>query len=277
MDNQGEIYSTCRHSRGIPPYGASPTILFTDSSGSEIGYQDLVADSYRASATTINWFQDSTIAIGGGWTMPDSAMNEAVFRTDKAGNIIKVQILFENENSFSDATATFDNKLVLVAGIANNTRWNTVMYKVNDNLDLENNNTSLVLYDTACAASIVNDTIFLDCDNIVHIDKPFQQFEKSRLKISPNPATNYINIELPVFISFNDYDLNSGTFYHKWFGAEIVIYNDKGQVVFRKMVDCETVEQIVDVGKWVPGMYLVNMIYKHKIVANSKLILLGGN
>lgn len=279
VDNHGKIYSTCRHSRQFPPYGASPTLIFTDSCGTEVGYQDLITDSYLAAATTINWFQDSTIAFAGGWTMQGGPMNEGVFRTDQLGNIIKSRILFESESSFNDAINTYDNKIVLIAGIPENSKWNTTIFKINDNLDLEGTNTTQSFYDSLCPTSITNNTIFLDCDNIVEISEPLIQNDKSELKILPNPATNYFVIELPKSLSLNENisGLRTGTYYYKWYGAEIVIYNFKGEVNYSKLVDSETIQQMIDVSNWTPGMYLIHLKYKNKVVSKSKVIILSGN
>jgi hypothetical protein len=82
LDNQQNIYSCGRHieSSAIPP-GDRPTMLKTDSRGNELSYHDLVPNSWQAVFFNINWFQDSTIAIDGGWAViPSQAGQVGVFR-----------------------------------------------------------------------------------------------------------------------------------------------------------------------------------------------------
>jgi len=89
VDNQQNIYSCGRHiEEGATPPGDRPTMLITDTNGNELSYHDMVPDSWQANLFTINWFSDSTIAIGGGWTVSGNDKHEAVFKVNRQGSIL---------------------------------------------------------------------------------------------------------------------------------------------------------------------------------------------
>jgi hypothetical protein len=90
LDNQNIIYSCGRHieDEATPP-GDRPTMLKTDPDGNELSYYDIVPDSWQAYFFNINWFQDSTIALDGGYILnPGDNGQIGVFKVDKNGNIL---------------------------------------------------------------------------------------------------------------------------------------------------------------------------------------------
>jgi hypothetical protein len=88
----GNIFTVGRHLRTSPDFGYSATLLKTNKSGEEIAYQDLKDNTQFGFATTINWFEDSTLAIGVYWDSID-VNNLGVIKVDILGNIIKTKVL----------------------------------------------------------------------------------------------------------------------------------------------------------------------------------------
>ena len=66
-------------------------------------------------ATTINWFQDSTLVQCAGWVSQSGSDTTALIKTDSLGNFIKEKPLLINygSGSFWGSDITFNNKLIL--------------------------------------------------------------------------------------------------------------------------------------------------------------------
>ena len=132
-DNQHTLYSCGRHieDEATPP-GDRPTMLKTDASGNEISFHDLISNTWQANLTNINWLQDSTIEIDGGWSMTPSLDGPiAVFRIDRNGNILDSATIVHSIYGFSDAIVDHDNKVFLVKGEYIGNQFRTYAWKLN--------------------------------------------------------------------------------------------------------------------------------------------------
>jgi hypothetical protein len=228
LDNQQNIYSCGRHieDEATPP-GDRPTMLKTDSSGNEISYHDLVPNSWQAVFFNINWFQDSTIAVDGGWILnPGGEGQIGVFKVDKDGNILDSANIMRTVYCFSDAIVDHDNKLFLVQGQYIGNQWQSFAWKLNSALEYDTLYTHPYVYDSLCPHPIVSDTIPLDCI-IVGIDEPFKNPETGRLKVFPNPARDILHIVIPEQIKSENQNpvFNFTTVYHQWHSAILEIYD----------------------------------------------------
>jgi hypothetical protein len=67
-------------------------------------------------------------------------------------------------------------------------------------------------------------------------------YANKKIKVFPNPSTNFIFIDLPVSTNF----------------YEVVIFNDKGAEVYHKEVNLN--QNIVDVTEFTPGLYVIQII-----------------
>jgi len=276
IDNQNIIYASGRHIISSDTLtGDMPTIMKTDSIGNEILYNDLVPDSWQAVFFNINWFQDSTIELDGGWIMtPGGEGQIGVFKVDKAGNFIDYVNIQETVYCFADAIVDQDNKLFLVQPKHEGSIWRTYAWKLNSNLEFDTLYTQPLVYDSLCPHAIASDTIPLDCV-IVGLDEPFTNPETGRLKVHPNPAQDILHIVIPDKLKRQDNNpvFNLTTVYHQWGSAVIEIYDLFGRKMFSKKVLQADKELEIDVSAWPPGMYVVRLVYNNQTVGSEKVII----
>jgi hypothetical protein len=275
IDNQKIIYTSGRHIIATDTLtGDMPTIMKTDSSGNEILYNDLVPDSWQAVFFNINWFQDSTIALDGGWIMtPGGEGQIGVFKVDQNGTFIDSVNLQKTVYCFSDAIVDKDNKLFLVQPKYEGGHWRTYAWKLNSDLEFDTLYSQPLVYDSLCPHPIASDTIPLDCV-IVGLDEPLQNTETGKLKVYPNPAQDELHIVVPDKLKRQDNTLvfNLTTVYHQWRSATIEIYDLFGHRMLSRDVRQGEEEFETDVSSWQPGMYVVRLVYNGQTVASEKVV-----
>jgi len=275
VDNQDIIYSCGRHIETTgPQQGDKPTMIKTDKFGNEIGYTDLKENAVVGIASTIDWFMDSTIAIGGGWKIQGGIDTQGVFKITKNGNILKTKELFESMWSFQDATVTIDNKLLLVAGLHDD-MWNSYAWKLTSDLEYDTIYTQPFTYDSLCPHPIASDTIPLDCV-IVGLDEPFQSPEISKLLIYPNPASDKVHIIIPekLRIESSNPAFTINTVYYQWNSALLEIYNLFGRRIYSKEIPKADKEVELDVSGWAGGNYILRLIYNNQTVCKEQLMVI---
>jgi len=276
LDNKGTIYSCGRHyaTAALPPYGDRPVLLKTDSAGNELAYKDLKDSTTLGLATTIDWFADSTIAVGAGWVTLGGMSTNAVVKIDWNGNVLNTKDIFDNDYTFQDAVVTADNKLILVAGPYINNMYNTYAWKLNSNLEYDSIYTQPLVYDSLCPYPITSDTIPLDCE-IVGLDEPLQNPETGRLKVFPNPAFNQLHIEIPDKLKSGKQSpmFTITTIYHQWRSASLEIYNLFGERLYSGPIRQDDRTLDLDVSSWPRGMYVVRLVYNKNTVASEKVVL----
>jgi len=275
VDNQGKIYTCGRHIIATDTLtGDMPTIMKTDSGGSEILYNDLVPDSWQAVFFNINWFQDSTIELDGGWIInPGGEGQTGVFKVDRNGNFLDSVNIQQTVYCFSDAIVDKDNKLVLVQPKSSGGFWRTYFWKLNSDLEFDTLYTQPLVYDSLCPHPIASDTIPLDCV-IVGLDEPYQNPETGRLRVYPNPAREKLHIVIPEKLKRQDSNtvFNLTTVYHQWRSATIEIYDLFGRRIFSTEVRQGDPQFETDVSSWQPGMYVVRLVYNGQTVGSEKVI-----
>jgi len=274
-DNQHTLYSCGRHIEDeTTPPGDRPTMLKTDASGNEISYHDLVPDSRGGNFFNINWFQDSTIEIDGGWSMTPSLDGPvAVFRIDRNGNILDSATIVNSIYGFSDAIVDQDNKVFLVKGEYIGNQFRTYAWKLNSDLEYDTLYTQPYVYDSLCPHPIASDTIPLDCV-IVGLNEPFENPETGRLKVYPNPASDVLHMEIPDKLKSETHSpvFNLTTVYHQWKSATLEVYDLFGKQVFSKEINHGEKLLDLDVSAWPRGMYVVRLVYNGKTVSTAKVM-----
>jgi len=277
--NHSSIYTVCQHSRDTSPYGTSPTLIKTNTDGNQLGYINILDSTNNTSATTIDWFQDSCLAIGAGWQMLGTSQPKiGVFKVDTAGNLLQEKVLL---TSFAlvpnDACVTQDNKLFLIASIfeVEEWKWKVYAFKLNSDLEYDSIYTQPFVYDSICPYPISSDTILLDdCEVITSIKKPEEYEEESYLKVYPNPAEDQITIEMPdyLFRRSSGQGITATTIYHQWKDVRLEVFD-----LFGKLMHCETVPQqrtsiTLDIASWPPGMYVARLVFMNEVVAREKFV-----
>ena len=276
VDNNHTIYSCGRHieiEEGKTPPGDRPTMMKTSSGGNEISYHDLVPDSWQAVFFNLNWFQDSTIEIDGGWVTPQNEKQIAVFKVDRNGNILDSANVMKTDYCFSDAIVDHDNKVFLVQGLFSYNQWRSYSWKLNSDLELDSLYTRPMVYDSLCPHPIVSDTIPLDCE-VVGLDEPLKNPETGQLKVYPNPVGDILHIEIPPMIKtvtpIPSYDVT--TVYHRWDKATLEIYDLFGKKLYSSTVRQNQPPIWLDVSAWNTGMYLVRLVYNGQTADSKKVV-----
>jgi len=275
LDNHQNIYTCGRHidySTSTP--GDRPTMIKTDANGNELAYYDLVNDSWQAVIFTINWFADSTIALGGGWSYSTTDHHQAVFKVDRDGTLIDSVELLQSVYSFSDAVTDMDNKLFLVSGQPTGNQVYTCAWKLNSDLEYDTLYTHPFVYDSLCPHPIASDTILLDCV-LVGLNEPFENPATGRLKVWPNPASDMLHVGIPEKLKSETRSpvFNLTTVYHQWKLAELEVYDLFGKRVFSREIKQGEKLSDLDVATWPRGMYVVRLVYNGKTVASEKVVI----
>jgi len=276
LDNKMNIYSCGRHIEStVDPPGDRPTMIKTDSTGNELSYHDMVPDSWQAVFFNLNWFQDSTIALDGGWLINYGGEGQiGVFKVDRNGNFLDSVNIQKTIYCFADAVIDKDDKLVLLHGIPSGPTWHIYVWKLNSDLEFDTLYTQPLVYDSLCPHAIASDTIPLDCV-IVGLDEPFTNPETGRLKVHPNPAQDILHIVIPDKLKRLDNNpvFNLTTVYHQWHSATVEIYDLFGRKMFSKKVLQADKELEIDVSAWPRGMFVVRLVYNNQTVGSEKVII----
>jgi len=277
-DNQ-EIYTVVQHSRSSYPFGTSPTLIKTNNDGVPIGFHNIIDLTNNANATTINWFQDSSLAIGAGWQLIGASEPDiGVFKVDTSGTLLQEKVLLtSHEQVPNDAYVTQDNKLFLITSVfvVEDWKWKVYAFKLNADLEYDSIYTAPFNYDSLCPYPIVSDTIPLDdCEVIVDIDDPIEHPEKSRLKVYPNPAQEKIAVEMPEYLvrkSEGD-RISTTTYYHQWSRVQLEVFDLFGRLMFVKEIPQQENRVEIDVSSWPAGMYVARIVFMNEVVGSVKFV-----
>jgi hypothetical protein len=275
VDNSGNIYSSGRHIvLNGPNTGDKPSLIRTDADGNEILYSNLIPFTELGLTHTINWFADSTIALGAAWVYLSGGDSVGVIKTDRQGNVLKIRWIFNSDNTFRDGETTFDNKLLLVGGFWQNIARSHA-FKLNSDLEYDSVYTQPLTYDSLCPYPIPSDTIYPDCV-IVGMDEPEEEIEQTKMKVYPNPASSVIHIELPAHLTVSGKTnyFNVTTTYYQWDNATLEVYDFSGKSVCREKVGQDLKQIDLDVSGWKDGMYVVRLVFRKQVVGNVKVLII---
>jgi len=178
---------------------------------------------------------------------------------------------------FVNSLVTVDGKY-LQLGITGNYPGHPEMatlYKFNSNLEYDSIYTQPRTYDSLCLHAIKSDTIPMPGMCItVNLPEAPKLGELLKLKVSPNPAREYVTVEIPEF---------SATSQRTGFGTQqqfrplngevqldFVALN--GQTVLSERFDATERNHLVHLDGFVAGMYLIRLSQKGKMVADGKVM-----
>jgi hypothetical protein len=208
--DSGIFYST---SWGIGANGIqSPILLKFDSSGNRIEEHNLMGDTIvQGSAVPINSLNDSTLLIGLAWKKVPFPVDQGfseIYMTDTLGGLIKRRVLY-NEYATPRYIVVDSEDKILVSGYYDiNGFWGIYLWKMNADLEDDTLYTQPITYDSLCPYQITSDTVDMDCELFVDIeDIPTKKAYESTVKISPNPATDWILLTFPDNIHDGKIDL----------------------------------------------------------------------
>ncbi len=170
VDTKNNIYTSGRRARTTAPGGDSPCVFKTSKNGAPVLYKDLKTTSSLGEATTINWFQDSTMVLCAGW-LGAGTDTTAVIKTDSNGNFINQKTLLLNKDDIIRASdITYNNRIIVGGPVFNDTtlNWETYAFKLTSDLEYDSVYTRPFTYDSLCPHPIVSDTVPLDdCEVVI--------------------------------------------------------------------------------------------------------------
>jgi hypothetical protein len=179
----------------------SPVLMKFDTNGNPIYMQFLMGDTISGgSASGIDYLNDTNLIIGIAWKNASSPVQNfsEVFLTDTLGNILIRRFLLNEYNVPNIIMKTSDGKIIVSGNYVTDGNWDIYLWKMNANLEDDSLYTQPLTYDSLCPYEIQSDTVDLDCGVFVKIDElPTKEYYESTIKISPNPARDWVALTLP--------------------------------------------------------------------------------
>jgi len=274
-DKNGSFYSG-----GDYGYGLGLSYLF------KLGSKGDTLASYRiienqgalgGNVKTINFMDDTTLVVGTQYGFNTTDNWWSLNKTDTLGTILNQR----NEEElfiFTKGIITFDGKIVILGLECSSGPWppNWVgLYKFNKNLEYDSIYTVPRTYDSLCPHPIVSDTIAMP-DNCITVSLPELPVLTSvtALKVFPNPASNYVTIEVPEFIvTANDYGHLKEQQFRPLSGKVLLnVYNLEGRLIKSEEFSGDSRNYCLDISNWSTGMYSIQLSQKGKRFANGKFI-----
>jgi hypothetical protein len=269
----GTCFQSIEHHDGIfysmgysvPPGNTNyPTIYKYDASGYEISKTllmggDTISSSGGNSILKIN---DTSLLVGVVWLdygFPNEIGHSEVFKIDTLGNLINRRLLLYEDTSPSILTLTADNKILVSGDYVVDNNWDIYLWKMNSDLEDDTLYTQPLTYDSLCPYEILSDTVDLDCSLFVNIDDiPTKELYESTIKISPNPAKDWITLTLPDNVS-------QGI-------MELAIYNIFGQEVMKTRAFIQNKTVSLNVSCLPSGIYLATCKDSKQRALNGKFL-----
>ena len=258
----GIFYST---SYGFGTNGIqSPVLLKFDNSGNPLDSYYLLGDTIvRGSAMAINSYNSANLLIGLTWSniiFPVDYGFSEIFFTDTLGNLIKRRLLLNDDFASPNRIIVDSDQKILVTGnyFVDGNR-DIYLWKMNSELEDDTLYTQPMTYDSLCPYQITSDTVDLDCELFVRIeDIPTKEQYESTIKISPNPARDWIMLTFPD-------NTRDGK-------MDIAIYNLFGQEVLRKETTSASGMVTLNVSGLSSGLYVVVGIDQRQRILKGKFV-----
>jgi len=239
-----------------------PYLLKFDGNGEVIDQYPLMGDTIvRGGAESLLLVADTTLFVGLTWT-DDPTYNDAytdLMKTDTLGNLITQRHLVNDYFPPTRIIESFDGKILAVGTNFIDGNFDILLWKMNSNLADDTLYTQPFTYDSLCPYQITSDTVDLDCGLFVNIDEiPTKEEYESTIKISPNPAREWIALTFPDIIAPGE--------------VELVVYNVFGQEVIKATVIPFNRISSLNISSLSPGIYFVrsqdnrNRIFTGKFV-----------
>ena len=178
-----------------------PYLLKFSNSGEVIDQYPLMGDTiYNGGAVSLLLYNDNTLFTGTTWIKYPSSFDGFcdIIKTDTMGNHYLQRRMIDDAHAPTNIIKTYDGKIVAIGYFYVDTDWDIYMWKMNENLEDDTLYTQPLVYDSLCPHEIQSDTVLLDCGLFVDIDEiPTQEQYESSIKISPNPASEWVVLTLP--------------------------------------------------------------------------------
>jgi hypothetical protein len=251
----GLVFQTIEHQAGIfysigfkipPGFNNLPSVYKFDESGNQIDEFFILGDTiYAGGGGAILKINDTTILTGIVWGSNDrrETIHSEILKIDTLGNLLDRRILLLEDRSPTSMVLTQDHNILVAGNYVVDGDWDIYLWKINANLEDDTLYTQPLTYDSLCPYQIQSDTVDLDCSLFVNIDEiPTKEEYESTIKISPNPARDWIALTLPdnVFTG----------------AVELVVYNNFGQEVMKTRVVPQNRAVTLNISSLSSGLYL---------------------
>jgi hypothetical protein len=223
-----------------------PTLFKFDNDGNRIYRQYLLGDTIMGGgAECIAFLNDSVLLTGINWgnnpINVDDGYSE-ILKIDTLGNTLNRRMLLHENRCPSQIIRTHDNKILVAGFYVVNYFFDIYLWKMNAGLEDDSIFTQPITYDSLCPYQIQSDTLDLDCSLFVNINEiPTKEEYESTIKISPNPAGDWIMLTLPDVVSPG--------------GLNLEIYNIFGQEVMKKRISLQNRSVSINISDLSPGFY----------------------
>jgi hypothetical protein len=239
-----------------------PYLLKFNESGNIIDQYPMMGDTIvNGGASSLLMFDDSTLYSGTTWTNDPmyEDFNCDILKTDTLGSLIIQRHLINDENPPTDIIKSFDSKILAISTNAVDNNWDIYMWKMNGDLEDDSLYTQPMTYDSLCPYKIISDTVDLNCGLFVNIDEiPTKEEYEATIKISPNPARDWIVLTFPDVISQGE--------------VELVVYNVFGQEVLNMVAIPNNRMASLNISSLSPGMYVIVSTIRRDNILTGKFI-----
>ncbi len=272
----GHAFQTIEHQPGIfystgfklpPGYNNMPAIFKFDEDGNQLDDFLILEDTvYQGGGGSILTINDSTLLSGIVWSSLNNyqLIKSEVVKMDTLGNLINRRLLLLEDRAPTSLWLTSDNKLLAAGSYVTDSNWDIYLWKMNTDLEDDTLYTQPLTYDSLCPFEIQSDTVDFDCGVFVNIDElPTKEEYESTIKISPNPARDWVVLTLPDVLAEGEVE----SVVYDIFGREAGKQGSAGVLPVNRMIS-------LDVSSFSPGMYVAVVIdmkgrrYTGKIVVH---------
>ncbi len=283
-DNTGNLYSAgFTITTQTYPYNYNKkTLRKQKADGTNLEYfvlNDTISDN-----GFLAWMADSTIVISGyteGYDNNWWQYRADVMIIDTIGNVLHRRRFLDNYTGrIYSVNATRDNK-ILATGSAEENPYGpmlqTYLFKLTSTLEDDVYDPTPRVYDYACPGGVApHDTIGMEqCDIVVSAAHLSSLPDIAVMEVYPNPVNDVFQVRLPEFIAIrnNNKGLNTALYQSNYQQqSTLQVFDLSGRFISeQKLTQGQMVVQF-DAERWVPGMYLLRLVYKDKTVGSAKVV-----
>ena len=241
-------------------------------------------DGDEGNANCLAWMQDSTIVISETdiyYPPPTYDWQVNVKIIDTLGNILFSRALFESLIGPGYYVSTTHDNKILATGSAEENPYGpmlqTYLFKLTSTLEDDVYDPTPRVYDYACPGGVApHDTIGMEqCDIVVSAAHLASLPDIGVMEVYPNPVNDVFQVRLPEFIAIrnNNKGLNTALYQSNYQQqSTLQVFNLSGRFISeQKLTQGQLVAQF-DASRWVPGMYLLRLVYKDKTVGSAKVV-----
>lgn len=282
-DNRGNLYSAgfTYTTRTYPYEYQKKTLRKQKVNGAELEYF-ILNDSISENGF-LDWMVDSTIVISGyteGYNYW-AQYSADVLIIDTVGNVLHRRRLLDNHTGPDySVNTTHDNKILATGSAVENPYGpilQTYLFKLTSTLEDDVYDSTLRVYDYACLGGIEpNGTIGMEeCDIVVSAAHLATLPDVAVMEVYPNPVNDVFQVRLPEFIVIrnNNKGLNTALYQSNYQQQSVLqVFDLSGRFVNEQILTQGQMVVQFNAERWVPGMYLLRLVYKDKTVGSAKVV-----